>query len=239
MWPGERVTRPCLPKACCRLPPSLLLRCRAWTLDAFIPRSPAAHTTPSCVCVALSSYHALKEGGGGSRGALFFRATAFFSFFFFWFAVVPDVSSPLVLFKAVCTIPVRLWVSNTHKHRDTSLASPLFLFLISVFRSCEASWEALISLLAKTWAASPESALTGTSVYPCSLFRWASQSCGDISCRDVGLLSDINEVDGTQLVLLKAAKKYMWKTTKTFFPEISFYRTTSANYVERRMHPLP
>lgn len=37
-----------------------LLR-RAWTLAAFIPRSPAAHTSPSCLCAALSSHQALKE----------------------------------------------------------------------------------------------------------------------------------------------------------------------------------
>lgn len=47
---------------------SFFLLCRVRTLNAFIPRSPAAHTTPSCLSAALSSHQALKEGDGEGRG---------------------------------------------------------------------------------------------------------------------------------------------------------------------------
>lgn len=59
-----------------------------WTLDAFIPHSAAAHTTPSCLCAALQLLSSTQGGRRGeSKGVLFSR-------------LIPDAGSPLVLLEA-------------------------------------------------------------------------------------------------------------------------------------------
>lgn len=66
-----------------------------WTLDAFIPHSAAAHTTPSCLCAALQLLSSTQGGRRGeSKGVLFST-------------LIPDAGGPLVLLEA------RLAVSQT------------------------------------------------------------------------------------------------------------------------------
>lgn len=85
------------------------LPCRVRTLDAFIPHSPTAHTTSSCLSAALSSYRALKEADGESRGVLFFRVVRCHSrcerlprAFFFFFKVVCRFTQYLSACVTVC-----------------------------------------------------------------------------------------------------------------------------------------
>ena len=62
---------------------------------------------------------------------------------------------------------------------------------------------------------------TCTAVHPSILFQCELQSFGAISHRDVCLLLNIMELDGTQFVVLSAPKKYILKHQQQFvFPEI-------------------
>jgi len=65
------------------------------------------------------------------------------------------------------------------------------------------------------------SPFTCGAIYRSRLFWCEFQSVGDISCRDVCLLTSIIELDGTQLVVLKAPEKYIWKSQQQCLsPEI-------------------
>lgn len=115
--------------------------CHVWTLDAFIPHSPAAHTTPSCLSVALSSYQALKTRDGESRGVLFFRGRALL------FAAMWDVNSPLRAFMAICwstqylsvcvtvtVMAVCVFSSLSHWHRHIFGISTISIFDLSLHK---------------------------------------------------------------------------------------------------------
>lgn len=62
---------------------------------------------------------------------------------------------------------------------------------------------------------------TCSTIYPSGLFWYKLPTFGDICYRDVCLLSDIMEPDGTRIVVLKVPKTYIWKNQQQFlFPEI-------------------
>ena len=104
-----------------------------WTLDAFIPHSPAAHTTPSCLCTARSSYQPLKRRVRKKSRCFVLQRHSF---------VVPDAN----IVQLICrfTHYLSVWINDT----GTSLAS-ISIFDLSFFFRCEAPWEAQISSFTK------------------------------------------------------------------------------------------
>lgn len=91
MWPEQKNETSLFSSSMCPSLDFFFLLCHVQTLGAFIPHTPAAHTTP--LCVALSSYRALKKTDRESRGVLFFRGRALL------FAVIGDANSPSVLLR--------------------------------------------------------------------------------------------------------------------------------------------